>query len=122
MVSLLLFSYVESCARHLAVHRKDEPMSQLDPYGSNLPTMFTPGGRALARDLTTVRRATSVGLAKGDGLAAFTEQAMGNLAALDRQRRLLACGDETLNNLLMEVEIGHVMCVLSEQRAMYRRY
>jgi hypothetical protein len=97
-------------------------MTQLDPYGSNLPSLFTPGGRALARDLAAVRRATSVGLAKGDGLAAFTDQAMSNLAALDRQRRLLARGDETLNNLLMEVEIGHVMCVLNEQRSMYRRY
>ncbi|WP_018686975.1 hypothetical protein [Actinokineospora enzanensis] len=97
-------------------------MTQLDPYGSNLPSMLTPGGRALARDLSTVRRATSVGLAKGDGLAAFTEQAMGNLTALDRQRRILARGDETLNNLLMEVEVGFVLCLVSEQRSMYRRY
>lgn len=97
-------------------------MTQLDPYGSNLPSMLTPGGRALARDLTTVRRATSVDLAKGDGLAAFTDQAMGNLTALDRQRRLLARGDETLNSLLMEVEVGFVLCLVSEQRSMYRRY
>lgn len=97
-------------------------MTQLDPYGSNLPSMLTPGGRALARDLATVRRATSVGLAKGDGLAAFTEQAMGNLTALDRQRRILARGDETLNNLLMEVEVGYVLCLVGEQRSMYRRY
>lgn len=97
-------------------------MTQLDPYGSNLPSMLTPGGRALVRDLATVRRATSVGLAKGDGLAAFTDQAMGNLTALDRQRRLLARGDETLNNLLMEVEVGFVLCFVSEQRSMYRRY
>jgi hypothetical protein len=97
-------------------------MTQLDPYGSSLPSMLTPGGRALVRDLATVRRATSVGLAKGDGLAAFTEQAMGNLTALDRQRRLLARGDETLNNLLMEVEIGYVLNVCNEQRGMYRRY
>ncbi|BBJ39984.1 hypothetical protein SSPO_027020 [Streptomyces antimycoticus] len=97
-------------------------MTQLDPYGSNLPSMLTPGGRALVRDLATVRRATSVGLAKGDGLAAFTDQALGNLTALDRQRRLLARGDETLNNLLMEVEVGFVLCLVSEQRSMYRRY
>ncbi|NUL28419.1 hypothetical protein [Streptomyces lunaelactis] len=97
-------------------------MTQLDPYGSNLPSMLTPGGRALVRDLATVRRATSVGLAKGDGLAAFTEQTMGNLTALDRQRRILARGDETLNNLLMEVEIGYVLNVCNEQRGMYRRY
>ena len=97
-------------------------MNELDHYGGALPSLLTPGGRTLARELSAVRRATSVGLAKGDGLAAFTDQAMSNLAALDRQRRLLARGDETLNNLLMEVEIGHVMCVLSEQRSMYRRY
>jgi hypothetical protein len=97
-------------------------MGELDYYGGALPSLLTPGGRALARDLAAVRRATSVGLAKGDGLAAFGEQAMGNLAALDRQRRLLARGDETLNNLLMEVEIGHVMAVLNEQRSLYRRY
>ena len=97
-------------------------MTQLDPYPSAPPSLLTPGGRALVRDLAAVRRATSVGLAKGDGLAAFSEQAMSNLAALDRQRRLLARGDETLNNLLTEVEIGHVMAVLSEQRSMYRRY
>jgi hypothetical protein len=97
-------------------------MNELDHYGGTLPSLLTPGGRALARDLTAVRRATSVGLAKGDGLAAFTDQAMNNLATLDRQRRLLARGDETLNNLLMEVEIGHVMCVLNEQRGMYRQH
>lgn len=102
--------------------RKDSVMDELTPYNSPLPSLLTPGGRALTRDLAAVRRATSVGLAKGDGLAAFTDQAMGNLAALDMQRRLLARGDETLNNLLMEVEIGHVMCVLDEQRGMYRRY
>jgi hypothetical protein len=97
-------------------------MSELDYYGSSPPTLLTSNGRALARDLAAVRRATSIGLAKGDGLAAFADQAMTNLTALDRQRRLLARGDETLNNLLMEVEIGHVMCVISEQRGMYRRY
>lgn len=97
-------------------------MGELDYYGGAPPSLLTPGGRALARDLATVRRATSVGLAKGDGLAAFTDQAMSNLSALDRQRRLLARGDETLNSLLMEVEIGHVMCVINEQRGMYRRY
>lgn len=97
-------------------------MGELDHYGGALPSLLTPGGRALARDLAAVRRATSVGLAKGDGLAAFSDQAMSNLVALDRQRRLLARGDETLNNLLMEVEIGHVMCVINEQRGMYRRY
>lgn len=97
-------------------------MSAVDPYGSNLPAMLTPGGRALVRDLANVRRATSVGLAKGDGLAAFTEQAMGNLTALDRQRRIYARGDETLNSLLMEVEVGYVLCLVSEQRGMYRRY
>lgn len=97
-------------------------MTQLDHYGSALPSLLTPGGRALTRDLSAVRRATSVGIAKGDGLAAFTDQAMSNLAALDQHRRLLARSDETLNSLLMEVEIGHVMCVLDEQRGMYRRY
>jgi hypothetical protein len=97
-------------------------MTQLDHYGGALPSLLTPGGRALARDLTAVRRATSVGLAKDNGLAAFTDQTMNNLVALDQQRRLLARGDETLNNLLMEVEVGHVICVLNEQRSMYRRY
>lgn len=97
-------------------------MSELDHYSGATPSLLTPGGRALARDLSAVRRATSVGLAKGDGLAAFADQAMSNLSALDRQRRLLARGDETLNSLLMEVEIGHVMCVINEQRSMYRRY
>lgn len=97
-------------------------MSELDYYGGALPSLLTSGGRALARDLAAVRRATSVGLAKGDGLAAFGEQTMSNLAALDQHRRLLARGDETLNNLLTEVEIGHVMSVLNEQRGMYRRY
>lgn len=97
-------------------------MGELDYYGGALPSLLTPAGRALARDLAAVRRATSVGLAKGDGLAAFTDQAMSNLGALDRERRLLARGDEVLNNFLMEVEIGHVMCVINEQRSMYRRY
>ncbi|MYX25808.1 hypothetical protein GTY75_03835 [Streptomyces sp. SID8381] len=97
-------------------------MSELDFYASSPPTLFTSNGRALARDLAAVRRATSIGLAKGNGLAAFADQAMSSLTALDRQRRLLARGDETLNNLLMEVEIGHVMCVINEQRGMYRRY
>lgn len=97
-------------------------MTQLDYYGNTPPMLLTPGGRALARDLSAVRRATSVGLAKDNGLAAFTDQAMSNLAALDQQRRLLARGDDTLNSLLMEVEIGHVMCVVTEQRSMYRRY
>ena len=97
-------------------------MSAVDPYGGNLPAMLTPGGRALVRDLAVVRRATSVGLAKGSGLAAFTEQAMADLTALDRQRRILSRGDEALTSLLMEVEVGYVLCVVNEQRGMYRRY
>jgi hypothetical protein len=95
---------------------------ELDHYGGDLSSLLTPGGRALARDVAAVRRATRVGLEKGDGLAAFADRTMSNLTALDRQRRLLARGDETLNSLLMEVEIGHVVCVLNEQRGMYRRY
>jgi len=97
-------------------------MGELNYYGGAVPSLLTPGGRALARDLAAVRRATSVGLAKDEAQTAFAEQAMSNLTALDRHRRLLARGDETLNNLLMEVEIGHVMCALNEQRNIFRRY
>jgi hypothetical protein len=97
-------------------------MNELDRYGASLPSLMTPGGRALARDLASVRRATTVALAKGDGLTAFTEQAMNNLASLDRHRRLLSQGDEVLDSVLRQVEAGCLLNVVSEQSSMFRRY
>lgn len=96
-------------------------MSELDHYDGVLPSLLTPGGRALARDLAAVRRAATVSNAKEDGRIAFSAQVMHNLTGLDQTRRLLARGDETLNNLLTEVEIGHVICALNEQRTMFQR-
>lgn len=97
-------------------------MTQLNRYGSDPPSLLSPGGRALARDLQRTRREAAVALAQGDGLAEFTAQAMNNTAALDRHRRLLARGDDFLSNLLAEEEVGFVLAALSIQRGMYRQY
>jgi hypothetical protein len=63
-----------------------------------------------------------VALAQGDGLAEFTAAAMNNTAALDRHRRLLARGDDFLNNLLAEEEVGFVLAAMTIQRGMYRQH
>ena len=93
-------------------------MNELDHYGGG--NWLTPGGRALARDLSRVQRATVVGVAKADGLAVIGERIMTNTAALDNHRKLLARGDETLNALLTEVEVSTVLSAMSEGRNVYR--
>lgn len=96
-------------------------MGDLNRYGSQPPSLLSPSGRALARDLQRTRRETAVALAQGDGLAEFTAAAMNNTAALDRHRRLLARGDDFLSNLLAEEEVGFVLEAMTIQRRMYRQ-
>lgn len=97
-------------------------MGDLNRYGSQSPSLLSPSGRSLARDLQRTRREATVALAQGDGLAEFTAAAMSNTAALDRHRRLLARGDDFLSNLLAEEEVSFVLAAMSIQRGMYRQY
>ncbi len=97
-------------------------MSALDHRGNRLPSQATPTGRALARDLKAIRHEVVVGLAEAAGMADFAAQAMTATTALDRHRQLLAQGDDFLNNLLAQEEVGFVLEVMNIQSRMYRQY
>ncbi len=97
-------------------------MTQLDPYGSNLPSLLTPGGRALARDLARTHRDVAVALQKLDGLATYADQLADYTAQLDVKRLMLSGGSELRNELLAQELVSFAVQGMNIARSMYRRY
>ncbi len=81
---------------------------------------WSTAGRALARDLQQVRNEVWVALAKDEGLAEYTENEMHNTAALNRLRKMLTHGDQFLNELLAEQQLGYVLQSEEIKRGMFK--
>lgn len=65
-------------------------------------------GRWLNREKRQVFRDTVVAALQAEGAAAVSGRIMERIVDLDHERQMLARGDQLLNELLMEVELGYV--------------
>ncbi|PLS77622.1 MAG: hypothetical protein CYG59_22850 [Chloroflexi bacterium] len=93
------------------------------PQERGLSTIFNRSAAASQRDqarqMANVKQDVQVTAFKVDGAAAVAGYTMERAVQLDMQRRALADGDETLNSILIEIEVGFIQQAKSIQRRLY---